>query len=436
MAGLVATTPAAAQTAAAAGSLSAIAAPDPTRELVDEIAALRTDFDNVRRQYDERLAALEERLNEIRGERAVASASADPNPAASTAAVEPDSLSPADLLAPASPQLPASSTTVFNPDISVIGNFLGSGGRNPNGEDASLALTEAEVSFQAIVDPYARADFYLGASSEGLDIEEGAITFTTLPANLLVRVGKLKAQFGKVNLQHTHQLPYVDRPLVTTNLVGGEEGLADSGISVSHLIQNPHLFLEVTGELYQGDSEVFQSDARSRLAYVGHLRAYRDLSEATNLDLGASIAYGPTDVDPGPDAEGVLGKTMYGVDATFRYRPLRQAIYKRLNVRSELVWARQELPFGQTHTAFGAYGVAEYQMARRWYVGGRLDRSARLLEPDLVDTGGAVFVTFWPTEFSQIRGQFRRIDYGDGANGNEAFVQFNFAIGAHGAHVF
>ena len=35
----------------------------------------------------------------------------------------------------------------------------------------------------------------------------------------------MRAQFGKVNTLHTHALPTVDRPLVTENLVGGEEGL-------------------------------------------------------------------------------------------------------------------------------------------------------------------------------------------------------------------
>jgi hypothetical protein len=184
---------------------------------------------------------------------------------------------------------------------------------------------------------------------------------------------------------------------------------------------------------------VFQTPARSKLNYVGHLRAYRDLTEATNLDLGASFAYGPTDVGQGlvDDADlNPLTKRLVGIDATFRYRPLRRAIYQRLNVRTELIWSRQNLPAGTSTTAFGFYGVGEYQFARRWYAGARVDRSGRALDPSLVDTGGAAFVTFWPTEFSQIRGQYRRINYAEGVRGNEVFVQLNFAIGAHGAHVF
>jgi hypothetical protein len=368
---------------------------------------------------------------------AVSEARAQSVPAAAT-----PTPAPAPVLAPeaARAQATAGSSKVFNPDISVIGNFLGVAGRNERSEAASLSLTEAEVSFQAAVDPYSRADFFLGVSEEGLEVEEGYITFTALPARLLLKAGKLKAQFGKVNTLHTHQVPYADRPLVTENLVGGEEGLSDAGVSLSHLVENPVLFLEVTGEVFRGQSDVFQSPKRSALNYVGRVRAYRDLTEATNLDLGSSFAWGPTDVGvdegvPGLD-EDPLRKRLVGIDATFRYRPLRQAIYRRLNLRTELIWSRQELPDGAHATAFGAYGLGEYQFARRWYAGARLDRSGRPLDASLVDTGGAAFLTFWPTEFSQIRGQYRRIHYAEGLKGNEWFLQLNFSIGAHGAHIF
>ena len=54
------------------------------------------------------------------------------------------------------------------------------------------------------------------ATPEGLEIEEGFITFPTLPGGLLMKVGKMKAQFGKVNTMHSHTLPWVDEPLAMT----------------------------------------------------------------------------------------------------------------------------------------------------------------------------------------------------------------------------
>ena len=238
----------------------------------------------------------------------------------------------------------------------------------------ALQLSEAELSFQAVVDPYAKADFFLSAGPEGLDVEEGYITFTSLPGNMLLKVGKMRAQFGKVNTLHSHAMPTADRPLVTENLVGGEDGLSDAGMSVSHLVQTSALYLELTGEVFAGTSNVFQSQQRSDLNYVGRVRAYHDLTENSNIDLGTSYAFGPTDVGqtatlPAGVTPTTLNKSLYGIDATYRYRPLRRAIYKRFNARTELIWSRQDLPAGDQTTAFGWYGLGEYQFARRWYLG-------------------------------------------------------------------
>lgn len=328
--------------------------------------------------------------------------------------------------------MPAGGGRVFNPDISVIANFLGTGGKNPKNMAPSMQLSEAEISFQAVVDPYARADFFVAVGPEGAELEEGYITFTTLPAGLLMKVGKMRAQFGKVNSLHTHSLPYADRPLVSENLMGGEEGLSDAGVSVSKLFATRALFVEAVGEVYAGQSSVFQSAERSKLNYLGRVRAYRDLTEGTNLDVGASAAYGPTDVGLENN------KTLYGIDATFRYRPLRRAIYRRFQARTELIWSKQDIGTlrGVRESAFGAYGLAEYQFARRWYSGVRVDRSGQTLDGSMKDSGLSAFLTFWPSEFSQVRGQFRRTSYADGVKGNEFLVQFNFSIGAHGAHIF
>ncbi len=399
----------------------------------DELARLRREFDQLRRAYDERLLALEQRLGQLTS-----------GPIA-TAADPPPAPSPVPGTTPAAVQAAAPAAgKVFNPDTSVIGNFIGAAGRNPFATPPALQLSEVEVSFQAVVDAYAKADVYLAASPEGVEIEEGYITFTSLPANLLLKVGKMRAQFGKMNTLHTHRLPTVDRPLVTGNLVGGEEGLSDSGLSLSRLIQNPWLFLEATGEVFGGAGDVFQATERKRLTYLGRLRAYRDLTEDMNLDLGASFASGSTNLGETlqPDlclqsvSDCALGKRLFGVDATFRYRPLRRAIYTRLNLRTELIWSRQRLPGELTAKAFGFYGLGEYQFARRWYAGARVDRSGRVVDSGLTDSGGSVFVTFWPTEFSQIRGQYRRINFAEGVRANEFLFQFNFSIGAHGAHVF
>lgn len=400
-----------------------------------QIAELQRELEALRSDYESRLAALEARLADV--ERQAAS-----NPSAPGG--QPTAEVPAGAAGAGGPTgaLPlyggaAASSKVFNPDIAVIGDFLGAGGTNGEAPEPALQMHESEASFQAIVDPYSRADFFLSFGEEGVELEEGFATFPAIPGGLLVRVGKMRGAFGKVNTLHNHVLPWTDRPLVTGNLVGGEDGLDDAGVSVARLIPNPWLFLEATGQLFRGDAgEVFASSSRGDLSYLGHVRAYQDLSESTNLDVGVSYTRGhnPAGVVDGVDA-GRYTTTLTGIDATLRWRPLRRAIYHSFVGRGEVIWSRREQP-GARQDASGYYVSGDYQVARRWFVGARVDRSGRAAAASLTDTGGSVVLTYWPSEFSQIRGQFRRTDYADGPTANELLFQAQFAIGAHGAHPF
>jgi hypothetical protein len=424
-------------TALAAPALAQQPAPPSLEDLQQELESLRRD-------YAERIAALEARLEALRQSQSPTSPAPAPPPEAPPSE---GTIEPAPTAAPVEASVPpgaagaggptgalpvygsfAPGSKVFNPDIAAIGNFLGTSGEGP-GVEPSLEMSETELTLQAIVDPYARADFFLTFGPDEVGIEEAFLTFPTLPAGLLAKAGRMRDAFGKINAMHPHSLPWADRPLVTRNLLGGEEGLADSGVSVSRLLPNPWLFLEATAQVYQGNSELFAAPRRRDVSYVGHLRGYRDLSESANLDLGGSFAWGRNDTGAGNATR------LLGIDATFRYRPLRRAIYRRLLGRAELVWSRREQDDGR-RDAFGMYASAEYQFARRWFAGARYDRSQRADDPRLRDEGGSLLLTYWPSEFSQVRGQFRRTRFGEGETANELLFQLLFSIGAHGAHVF
>src|SRR5947208_1764472 len=265
-----------------------------------------------------------------------------------------------------------SAAKALNPDISAIGDFIAVAGHNPVQPSPSLEMHESELGFQAIIDPYARGDFFLSFGEEGVNLEEGYITFTALPAGLVAKVGKMRSAFGKVNTMHNHVLPWVDRPLVTNNLVGGEDGIDDAGVSVSRIIPAPKgIFLEATGQVFRGDSDaVFRAQQRSDVSTVEHLRAYRDITESTNLDLGVSYARGHNDGTT--VAPGDFITQLYGVDATVRWKPLRRSIYHSFVGRSEFIWSqRQQFPSEQR--AFGFYNSGDYQFGRRWFAGGRFD---------------------------------------------------------------
>ena len=178
-----------------------------------------------------------------------------------------------------------------------------------------------------------------------------------------------------------------------------------------------------------------------------HLRGYQDLGESTNIDLGASYSRGHSAFTGLP--QNFLGSSialpvrdgnpfitnLFGIDATLRWRPLQRSIYHSFVGRSEIVWSHREQP-GATARASGFYVSGDYQFARRWFMGGRIDRSERALDASLTDTGQSAVVTYWPSEFSQIRGQYRHTRYAEGVDANEFLFQLQFSIGAHGAHPF
>jgi len=412
------------------------AAPDPKE---DRLKAL-----------EERVRALEAALVSLKGELKAARTQEEAEPTGGARPTSPAIAATADPVPAAAQggtqtQLPvyggaSGAAKALNPDISVIGDFLGTVGRDrvrsagfasPLGPVRPLELHESEAAFQAIIDPYARGDFFISFGESGVNLEEGYLTFTALPGGFVTKVGKMRAAFGKVNTIHNHALEWVDRPMVTDNLVGGEDGISDAGLSVSRILPAPKgIFLEAAGQVYRGDSgEVFTASRRGDVSYVAHLRGYRDLSESTNLDLGFSYARGHNDV--GPD----FLTQLYGMDATLRWKPLRRAIYHSFLARTELVWSRRDqLPVMQK--AFGFYTSAEYRLNRRWTVGGRYDRTGRPRQAELTDNGFSALLTYWPSEFSQVRGQYRFARYAEGRDANELRFQFLFVLGAHGAHPF
>ena len=421
---------------AVAQSSAPVAAPAAT-QAADQDAKIR--------ELEDRIIALENMVKELKAAQGQAAAVA-PAGAPAAAPIQPAAAAQA-APAPAPMEQPppvqtggaTSMAKALNPDISVIGDFLGAAGRNPIAGVPSLQMHESEVGFQAIIDPYARGDFFISFGEEGVNLEEGYITFTALPGGIVAKVGKMRSAFGKVNTLHNHVLPWTDRPMVTDNLVGGEDGINDAGFSVTRSFAGPkQLFLEGTAQVFRGDSaDVFTANRRSDVSVVGHFRGYKDITESTNLDLGFSYARGHNSIP--------YLTNMFGIDATARWKPLRRSIYHSFVGRSEFIWSdRGGLPSrftnGEptlgTQNAFGYYVSGDYQLARRWFAGVRYDHTDRARNAAQVDKGGSFVLTYWPSEFSQVRAQYRMANYAEGINANELRFQVQFSLGAHGAHPF
>jgi hypothetical protein len=338
----------------------------------------------------------------------------------------------------APPPAPAASgavnPTFFNPSIAVIGNFLGSVGNNPVQPSPAFQVEESEISFQAVVDPYARADLFLSFTNDGVEVEEGYVTFLTLPWRTQAKAGKFFVQFGKVNTLHLHVLPWVDEPLPITDILlqSQFETWAAEGISVSKLIALPgDTFSEAYFQVLDGTSGrgLFVAPAKGDLTYDGQYRVFRDFGDDHNLEMSFSYAYGHNGTSP------TNTTSLQNAALVYRWKPLQGRPYRSFILRSEYFWSQRQQPDGK-QKAQGFYVGGDWQLARRWFTGGRYEFSDRATNAALRDKGYAATLTFMPSEFSVLRGEFRQRVYAPGIKANEGFLQIQFAIGAHGAHPF
>jgi hypothetical protein len=233
-----------------AGSTSQSSAPD--------VAAMQQQI----RDLQDRIISLEGQMRLLKNAQPAAAAPAEAT-AQAPAAVAPAPQMPVSAVTSTAEQTltlggaGGSAAKALNPDISVIGDFIGATGTGTVPTLAqqqpfpSMQMHESEIGLQAIIDPYARGDFFISFGEEGVNLEEGYITFTALPKSLVVKVGKMRSAFGKVNMMHNHVLPWIDRPRATTNLLGGEAGIDDAGVSIQRIIPAPKgIFLEARARFF------------------------------------------------------------------------------------------------------------------------------------------------------------------------------------------
>ncbi len=393
------------------------------------------------------------------------------------------------------PGLPAEGTAVQRtasrllPDISLLGDLIAD--FSPDGstqEDGTrFGIRELELGIQAVVDPYFRADAFLGLSDlEGIAIEEAYLSTLALPYSLQIRAGRFHLPLGKQNTTHRPELHTIDYPHVIQRFLGPEGGKG-TGVWVSKLFAPFGFYQElqlVAMDRFGGDAhghgpeeeeehgeelEIVPDEppnqSLSGLGYAARLRNYWDLSQATNIELSASAATGkmtqgvfclPTgggEEEPCPgQVTGVNARTgVVGADFTLRWRPLQQGLYRSFILQAE--WMRQlndetpplfpepagfELEYeGPTRSFDGAYAFARYQLSRRTYLGARYDW---LEDPESNGeklTAASGYLTFFPSEFSKLVAGFERMMPGAGLEAtNRLIVQATFALGPHRPHPF
>ena len=197
----------------------------------------------------------------------------------------------------------------LNPDISAIIDFAAGWYQDDAGTIKSdddpghtgFNAQEVELAFQAVVDPYLRADIYLTIPNlQGLEVEEAYLTTTNLPGNFQIRAGIFRAGLGRQNGQHLHLQDFTRRPEINAVFLG-TDGLRSPGMEVNWLVPKIPFYLVLSGSAFSvapadvdQPLQTFGGGSRWDFAYVATARAFFPLTDTTSLYAGLNYAHGKT----------------------------------------------------------------------------------------------------------------------------------------------
>ncbi len=339
----------------------------------------------------------------------------------------------------------------LNPDISAIGIFSAAYfSKNPpapqladtDPANTGINLQEFELGFQGVVDPYFRADSFLTFTLDSFEVEEAYMTTLSLPFNLQIRAGKMRSKFGRINLQHTHVQDFVDVPLPYGTFVNGE--LSPVGVEFNYLLPLPwyaELSASINSPTEGAPSFAPSSDANNLglLLYTANLTNFFEISDALSAQVIGSFATGSN----GTDTDNRTN--LYDGTLFIKYRPLESSSYQEVKLQSEFMLQQAAIPQG-SFIAWGAYAYILDRFAQRWNAGFRFDfvdsnkqfpseQSGELL-PAQKEYRYSALLRFSPSEFSRIELQYDFYNPSFRSNFSSVFLQFQYAIGAHGAHPF
>ncbi len=340
------------------------------------------------------------------------------------------------------PSLAAANKTFpsqFNPAIGFIIDTVGSYSGKDRG---NFEFRSGELGISASVDPFVRGYAIINGTQDGVDVEEAAIQTTSLPWNLGLKAGRFFADFGRLSKFHDHDLPFVNRPHVLDEYVGGESQ-AD-GVEGSWLVPISHYVL-LTGGAYNkigADNERVDNEVPrdfSEFTYLARAFTFFPITDANSLDLGVSGAYTP-EVKEDDGAQRTLGD----FELTYRYTPLSEASYRGLVWGNEVLINSEDRPVGgfpanpspstplvfRHKDAVGLYSYIEPRLTRRFYPG-FLFEWVQDLDPGIGDTVAySPYLTIWASEFQRIRLQYTRLE-APGQHDNEFFLQWTVILGSH-----
>ena len=330
-----------------------------------------------------------------------------------------------------------------------------------------------ELAFDGAVDPYfegfANVVFKLdNDNNTDVEVEEAFLQTTSLPFNLQVKGGQFFAAFGRINPTHPHTWDFTDAPIVHALLLGGD-GLRGVGAQISWIAPVPwysQLILGIqngrgnTGYSFRnpGDGGIFfgrrTTDREMRgledFVWIPRWENSVDLSPTQVVLAGVSGAFGSNETG------GNARTQIYGADLLYKWKSANaEGGFPFVKWQTEFMYRRFEagrginesFPVAETFHDWGLYSQVLWGFKKGWVAGLRGDyydaEDSRFT--DDIDRQSrsriSANLTWYPTEFSKIRLQYNH-DFLDetfflaGRDVDSVFLQFEFILGAHGAHKF
>lgn len=360
----------------------------------------------------------------------------------------------------------------------IAHGFMGTHEHDGNSESTYNAkngfnLNYAEMVLSSNVDPFFSMDAVLHFSPEGVEIEEAYFTTTALGNGFRLRGGKLLSEFGRQNSQHHHFWDFGSMGLVNEAFLG-THGINELGAQLQWVAPTDN-YLMVGVELLQGTNEamfgnaqiadpnsidpenpdILGSEKRAPSLFVGYVKSSFDVGDTTILP-GLSYAYGSSRLDHMEDEEPYAfagNSALYGADLTVKHY---FDSYSFMTWQSEWMMRKMEgTQYDNNGTVTssadlekkqaGYYTQLVYAYDQNWRVGARYDSIYYndVTGQDLPDDMKrySAMVEYHPSEFSRIRLEYNRNDAlfnedGERQSMDTVMLQFNIAIGAHGAHNF
>ena len=340
--------------------------------------------------------------------------------------------------------------TTENPDISFIGDVrlsMHNDQESRPDEDGKIILDfhELEIAGTGYLNPFARADIYLGIhGTEGpIEIEEAYMTLLRgLPLNLQLKAGQYLPDFGKLNTQHPHQWSWIERPLMFQEMFG-HDGFRDIGINISSLVPVGSLALGLsvhalkTGGVgehhhhHDGESEAEETTPKD-LGFLGRISAFAPLGDVTFLETGISWLR----------AESLPVENRYAdmlnLDFKLKWRPDN---YRSLNLIAEYLYNSRPVEEDQgvkDIKSSGSFAALDYQFRRRFNAGLFYDHTQGAENEAEFQTGYGIFTGFNLAEETTRFGLVLRRNEGSALpeSYDSALVQILWSLGPHKPHPF